>query len=73
MTKLTKKQKDLVLDLAIAYDALNDAYALGKASSVGVWSNMLLNAQAALGVELYSEALIRSMVDSVKPQKSLAD
>jgi hypothetical protein len=48
--------------LAVAYSAYNKAVADEKWVSVKIWGKMLIEAQAATGVELLKESTIRNLM-----------
>ena len=59
MNTVTKKQAER---LATDYRAFSDAVSRKDNLSISVWGNMLMNTQRELGIEMYSEKLLESMI-----------
>ena len=61
MNTVTKEQAER---LATDYSAFSNAVSQDSALSISVWGNMLLKTQRELGIAMYSEELLLSMIRS---------
>jgi len=59
MNTVTKQQAER---LATDYRAFSDAVSRKDNLSISVWGNMLMNTQRELGIEMYSEKLLESII-----------
>jgi hypothetical protein len=60
--ELTQQQKLAVRNLAVSYDAFNDAVALKLWTSANTWADTLRQAQAETGVVLFDERTIDGLL-----------
>ncbi len=60
MNTVTKEQAE---HLATDYRACSEAVSRKDNLSISVWGNMLLNTQRELGIEMYTEKLLQSMIE----------
>ena len=63
MSTITKQQAER---LATDYNAFNTAYKEDDNLGIVVWGRLLLETQAELGIEMYTESLVKSMVRSAE-------
>jgi len=59
MNTVTKQQAE---NLATEYGAFREAYTVDDDLGISVWGKMLLNSQRALGIELYTDELLVSII-----------
>ena len=71
MSKLTKKQREHVKTLAIAYAEVTAAVAENKRPGVkACWARMLMEAQINTGVELITPSTLIGLTANYKPDRS---
>lgn len=71
MPKLTKKQREYVRTLAIAYAELTSAVAEGKRPGVkACWASMLQEVQIQTGVELIAPKTLATFTSNYKPDRN---
>ena len=60
--KMTNKARFAARQLAVRYNAFNEAKANGRKDGIRLWGELLIEAQEKVGVELYKPDFIRAII-----------